>query len=110
MHCIEKCPKSVKPMERIIELRTEAMRQGIVDNNGSRHAIGFEQIIKESGWLDENKLAMMSTGSLSEKLRLLPVGIQMLIKGKMPSPLHKPLKSIKAIKKIAKQINATEGD
>ncbi|MBM3215945.1 succinate dehydrogenase iron-sulfur subunit [Candidatus Poribacteria bacterium] len=87
--CVEACPKPVKPLLRIIELRQDAHQRGLHDNNGSRHARAFVDIVAESGWLDEAKLPVKSVGTLKETLELLPMGIRMGLKGKFrPNPLH----------------------
>lgn len=88
--CVEACPKPVKPLYRIIELRQEADKRGVHNNNGSRHARGFAEIIEESGWLDEAKLPLKSSGSLKEIVTdLVPIGIKMGMKNKYrPNPFH----------------------
>lgn len=87
-YCVQACPKPVEPLYRIIELRQEAHRRGLTENNGSRHARAFVESVEESGWLDEAKLPMKSVGSLPETLELIPVGIRMGLKNKFrPNPL-----------------------
>ena len=88
--CVQACPKPVKPLYRILDLRREAHKEGFHDNNGSRHARGFVEIVKESGWLDEAKLPVKSVGSLGEWVSdLLPMGVRMGLKNKYrPNPLH----------------------
>jgi succinate dehydrogenase / fumarate reductase iron-sulfur subunit len=87
--CVQACPKPVRPLWRIIELRQEAHRRGVHENNGSRHARAFADIVEESGWLDEAKLPLKSVGTLKETLELLPMGVRMGLKGKYrPNPLH----------------------
>ncbi|MBT3267177.1 succinate dehydrogenase iron-sulfur subunit [Candidatus Poribacteria bacterium] len=88
--CVQACPKPVNPLYRIVDLRNEAHKQGFHDNNGSRHARGFVDIVEESGWLDEAKLPIKSVGSLKEFVTdLLPMGIRMGVKNKFrPNPMH----------------------
>ncbi|MDA1191482.1 MAG: succinate dehydrogenase iron-sulfur subunit [Candidatus Poribacteria bacterium] len=88
--CVQACPKPVKPLYRILELRREADKLGVHDNNGSRHARAFVDIIEESGWLDEAKLPLKSVGSLQEIMTdLVPMGIKMWLKNKYrPNPFH----------------------
>ncbi len=88
--CVQACPKPVNPLYRIIDLRREAHKEGFHDNNGSRHARGFVEIIEESGWLDEAKLPVKSVGSVGEWVAdLLPMGVRMGLKNKYrPNPLH----------------------
>jgi succinate dehydrogenase / fumarate reductase iron-sulfur subunit len=87
--CVQACPKPVEPLYRIIDLRQEAHRRGVQDNNGSRHARAFVNIVEESGWLDEAKLPLQSVGTLKEVVELVPMGVRMGLKNKYrPNPLH----------------------
>ncbi|MSQ09520.1 MAG: succinate dehydrogenase iron-sulfur subunit [Dehalococcoidia bacterium] len=88
--CVEVCPKGVAPMDWILELRREAEAAGLKDHNGVRHSESLAHSVKESGWLDEAKLAMDSYGKFSDKLKLVPVGVRTILKGKMPKtgPFH----------------------
>ena len=60
--CIEACPKDVLPMDAIMELRTEAIREGITNNHGSRHSNAFRGGVRKRGRLDEATLPILSAG------------------------------------------------
>ncbi len=106
--CVEVCPKEVAPMEWILELRREATEAGLTDNNGSRHSAAFEESVKESGWLDEGKLALDSVGTLQEKLAMVPVGLRAMFRGKMPptGPLHSPRPGVEHVRRIIEELEA----
>ncbi len=88
--CVQVCPKGVAPMEWILQLRHEAEAAGLTNTNGVRHSQSLAESVKESGWLDEAKLAMDSYGALGDKMKLVPIGVRSLLKGKMPKtgPFH----------------------
>jgi succinate dehydrogenase / fumarate reductase iron-sulfur subunit len=63
VHCYEAdehCPRGIEPTKRIIAIRDEAFRTGITNEKVSRHHQSFAASVKESGWLDEGRLAVES--------------------------------------------------
>ena len=60
--CIEACPKDVLPMDAIMELRTEAIREGVTNNHGARHSNAFRGGVRKRGRLDEATLPILSAG------------------------------------------------
>lgn len=97
--CVEVCPKDVKPMERILELRRRSMEAGFTDNNGSRHSQAFVDSISRSGQLDETRVAMRSVRGPSELLEWTPVGVKSFFRGKVPLR-HKAIPGALRIKAI----------
>lgn len=108
MECIQACPKGVGPMDRIMALRTKGMAAKIPATCGSRHAEAFTDIIKHKGILDEPMLAVRTFGlkHAGRLLEMIPMVLQSALKGKVPlsGPLHKPLKSIRHIQRLFKQV------
>ncbi|MDH4127540.1 MAG: succinate dehydrogenase iron-sulfur subunit [Spirochaetota bacterium] len=106
--CIEACPKRVHPMERILSLRKIAMKRGITDNNGSRHSDAITKSVEHSGTLNELMVLPKSFGwwNIKELLSLIPGGIRMWQRNKMPSILHPKLAGVKNIKKIFKKFKS----
>lgn len=97
--CVEVCPKDVKPMERILELRRRAMEHGFTDNNGSRHSQAFMDTIRHSGRLDETKVAMRSLHGFDELVEWVGVGVRSFVHGKVPLR-HKPIPGALRVKEI----------
>ncbi len=60
--CTAACPKDVRPSERIRDLKEMAVRAQGGTENGSRHAIGFKDNIRERGVLIEAKLVRQTSG------------------------------------------------
>jgi succinate dehydrogenase / fumarate reductase iron-sulfur subunit len=108
MECIQVCPKSVGPMDRIMALRSMTMAEKMPDTCGSRHAEVFTDIIKHKGILDEPMLAIRTFGlkHVGRLLGMLPMVIQSLFKGKVPwsGPLHRPISSIQHIQRLFKRV------
>jgi succinate dehydrogenase / fumarate reductase iron-sulfur subunit len=109
-YCVEVCPKGVAPMDWILKLRQEAEEAGFTNHNGVRHSKSFADLVEESGWLDEGKLALDSMGTIKEKLSLVPVGIRSLLHGKMPptGPLHHKRPGADHVKRIFEELEAKE--
>jgi succinate dehydrogenase / fumarate reductase iron-sulfur subunit len=97
--CVEVCPKDVKPMERIVELRRRAMEAGYTDNNGSRHSQAFRDTIAGSGWLDETKVAVRSLRGFDELIDWVGVGAKSFLRGKVPLR-HTPIPGALRVKEI----------
>ena len=88
-HCTEYCPKGVKPLEAIERLRSHAIKEGVVDNHGAKHAIAMADSIKRVGRLDEAAMTFKTLGFL-RSLGMIPMGIKMELHGKMPHPILFP--------------------
>src|SRR3989337_1030367 len=100
--CVERCPTEVKPMDRIISLRTTSLKIGIWNNNGARHVRGFVDFIYKSGRLNENILPVKSMGifNIPGLLSLIPVGIRMFLKGKNPPIIHRHIDEMDDVRRI----------
>jgi succinate dehydrogenase / fumarate reductase iron-sulfur subunit len=105
--CVERCPKPAEPFDRIKEIMTVALEQGVTNNNGARHALSFTKSVKSSGSLNENIIPVESVGFFNAKglFDLLPVGLRMLFKGKNPPILHKSIDDVDDVKRIYRELN-----
>lgn len=104
--CVEACPKKVLPMDRILSLRKMAMEAGFTNNAGTRHSNAIADSVFHSGSLNETTVLPKSYGwwNIKELLALIPGGLRMLKRGKMPSLFHKPIPSIHQVRKIFKRM------
>jgi succinate dehydrogenase / fumarate reductase, iron-sulfur subunit len=99
--CVQVCPKDVQPMEAIIRLRRAAIERGLTNTGGARHVIGFRDLIAKYGRLNEALMPLKVIGlHLRHFLSVLPLGLRMLVKGKVPSPLHPRIKGVEHIRAI----------
>jgi len=102
--CVEVCPKDVQPMEQIIRLRRAAIEAGLTKTEGARHVMGFRQLIARFGRLNEALMPLKVIGFSPRRfLHILPLGIRMLLKGKVPNPLHASIKGIEQVRAILKR-------
>lgn len=102
--CVEVCPKDVKPMEQIIRMRRRSIIEGITWEKGARHITGFLDIVRREGRLNEALMPLKLIGNdIMGILRILPLGLKMLMKGKVPSPFKKGIEGIKDVRRIFKE-------
>lgn len=100
-YCVQVCPKDVKPMEAIIRLRRAAIERGLTSTGGARHITGFTELIERQGRLNEALMPLKVVGaSLRQLLRIVPLGLRMLVKGKVPNPLGHGLNGLQQIRAI----------
>ncbi len=100
-YCVEVCPKDVKPMEAIIRLRRASLEEGLTKTGGARHITGFSDIIQQEGRLNEALMPLKVIGfSPRRLLQVLPLGIKMFLKGKVPNPVGHALPGMAQIRAI----------
>jgi succinate dehydrogenase / fumarate reductase, iron-sulfur subunit len=103
-YCVQVCPKDVRPMEAIVRLRRAALEAGLTSTGGARHITGFAEIVQHEGRLNEARMPLKIIGfNLWQLLRVLPLGIKMLLKGKVPNPLAPPIPGIDLVRSIFAQ-------
>jgi len=104
--CVERCPKPAQPFYRIKEIMSVALDQGVHNNNGARHALSFVKSVKSSGRLNENMIPVESMGYFNIKglMELIPIGLRMLLKRKIPPIIHKSIEDVKDVKRIFKEL------
>jgi succinate dehydrogenase / fumarate reductase iron-sulfur subunit len=102
--CVEVCPKDVQPMEQIIRLRRMAIQAGLKQETGARHITAFTEIVKHEGKLNEAIMPLMMTWTQPKRfLRIIPLGLRMFLKGKVPFPFKRPIAGIKQLRGLFKQ-------
>lgn len=106
VHCFEAdehCPRGIEPTQRIVALRDRAFKEGITNEKVARHHKSFAASVKESGWVDEGRLAVESEGltNVAGLMRLLPTAAKALVRGKAPMPyVHPKRPGAERIKRI----------
>jgi succinate dehydrogenase / fumarate reductase, iron-sulfur subunit len=114
VHCYEAdehCPRNIEPTKRIVALRDRAFNSGISHEAVARHHESFAASVKESGWLDEGRLAVESEGLTNVKglMKLLPTAAKALTRGKAPIPyMHSKRPDADKIKKIFEKAEQEE--
>jgi succinate dehydrogenase / fumarate reductase iron-sulfur subunit len=104
--CVEVCPKDVRPMDRIMQLRELAVKAGVGGGTGARHGDAFADSVQRLGRLDEMRLLPASVGfwNAPRLLGEMPGAFRMLRAGKLPLshalPWHKPIAGIKHVRRL----------
>jgi succinate dehydrogenase / fumarate reductase, iron-sulfur subunit len=84
--CNERCPKGVDPRDAIAKLGAEAMKHGIDQDMGARHANWFVTSAKTTGWLRETELVPKTQGVV-KAIKEIKFAMSLLPKGKVPPPI-----------------------
>ncbi|MEC4889290.1 MAG: succinate dehydrogenase/fumarate reductase iron-sulfur subunit [Nitrospira sp.] len=99
--CVEVCPKDVKPMEAIIRLRRASLDRRLPPTAGARHITAFAGLIEGQGRLNEAVMPLKVVGADGSRFRrILPLGIRMFFKGKVPNPFAHRLAGLSQIQAI----------
>jgi len=99
--CVEACPKDVKPMETIINMRREAINMGLTNTIGSKHITEFINIVHQEGRLNEGRMPLkMVMANPKSILPMIPMALNMLVKGKLPNPIHPPIPRVREVRRI----------
>ncbi len=101
LYCVQVCPKDVKPMEAIIRLRRASLQRGLTYEGGARHITGFTELIERDGRLNEAIMPLKVVGfDVRRLLDLLPRGVKMWLKGKVPSPFGHGIPGLEQVRSI----------
>jgi len=104
IECTEVCPKDVRPLTAIENLRSEAIKKGITDNAGVRHVEAMVDSVRKTGKLDEAAMTFRTLGFM-RSIGMIPLGLKMELHGKMPLPsLFGTIEGIDEVKKIYDEI------
>jgi succinate dehydrogenase / fumarate reductase iron-sulfur subunit len=105
--CVEVCPKDVKPMEAIVRLRRASLERGLTKAGGARHILGFTDLIEQQGRLNEAIMPLKVVGFAPRALlHILPLGIKMLLKGKVPNPFGHALPGLSHIRALIQRVRS----
>ena len=88
-NCNSVCPMEVSPLDQISKIKGEILdRQDMTASRAVRHRKVLVELVKEGGWVDERKFALMVVGNyfrdIQGLLSLGPVGLRTIAKGKFP--------------------------
>jgi succinate dehydrogenase / fumarate reductase iron-sulfur subunit len=96
------CPKHVDPQDRIIDTKRRAIAVGLTDAPGPRHALVVAKTIKQTGMLAENEVILGTVGRFNFRglLKVMPLGLRMASKGKVPPLFMHPVEKVDEIRSI----------
>lgn len=105
--CVQVCPKDVQPMEAIIRLRRGSLERQLPSTGGTRHIQGFVDLVERYGRLNEALMPLKVVGFEPRRLlSVLPLGLRMLVRGKVPNPLGHTVPGIEAVRAIFRTTRA----
>ena len=90
-NCNEVCPVEVQPLDRISQIKHEILADtNLPESTAQRHRHTMVELVKEDGWIDESKFGVRVVGDnfrdIKGLLSIFPLGIRMIMSGKMPYP------------------------
>jgi succinate dehydrogenase / fumarate reductase iron-sulfur subunit len=96
------CPKHVDPQDRIIDTKRRSVQLGQTDAPGPRHALVVAKTIKQTGMLAENEVIAGTIGRFNFRglLKVMPLGLRMASKGKIPPLFMHPVQKVEEIRTI----------
>ncbi len=104
--CNERCPKGVDPRDAIAKLGAEAMKAGIDQDMGAKHAKWFVTSAKTTGWLRETELVPKTQG-IAQALKETKFALSLAKRGKVPLPfpphVAKDVKQSRALYDIVRE-------
>ncbi|MGB2924879.1 MAG: succinate dehydrogenase/fumarate reductase iron-sulfur subunit [Limnothrix sp.] len=82
--CNYVCPQDVAPMDQITQIKGKILQQPELSQDRTiRHRKTLIELVKEGGWIDERRFALMVMG-LQGLPEIFPLGWRMLTHGKLP--------------------------
>jgi len=114
-NCNEVCPVGVQPLDRISQIKQEILQDpDLPESIAQRHRHTMVELVKADGWIDESKFGIKVVGNSFKDLKglasLIPLGLRMILKGKMPYPWEfKRSKGVKEIESLIEAVQNREG-
>jgi succinate dehydrogenase iron-sulfur subunit len=84
--CNERCPKGVDPRDAIAKLGAEAVKRGVDQDMGVKHAKWFVKSTETTGWLRETELVPKTQGVISA-ISQTKFALKLARHGKVPPPV-----------------------
>jgi succinate dehydrogenase / fumarate reductase iron-sulfur subunit len=105
--CTEACPKDVQPSERIRDLKEAAIAVQGATENGSRHALGFKENIRDRGILNEMKL-VRQTYLPPDAIKRLPQGLRIARRKREILKTPKKIEGLDQVERIYELLDDTK--
>lgn len=95
--CWSQCPRDVRPVAAISDLRVLSCRS-LDPSQGARHVNALTKSVKSSGMLNEATLYLRTLRLTA--IKDIDLMLKMAIKGKAPSPFKKPIQRIEEVRTL----------
>ncbi|MFM6355515.1 MAG: succinate dehydrogenase/fumarate reductase iron-sulfur subunit [Planktothrix sp.] len=111
-NCNSVCPMEVAPLDQITKIKHEILERKDADaSRPIRHRKVLLELVKQGGWVDERKFAVMVVGNyfrdLKGLLSLGPVGMRVLMRGKFPFTFE-PSEGTETVRSLIESIQELE--
>jgi succinate dehydrogenase / fumarate reductase, iron-sulfur subunit len=108
--CDSVCPMEVAPLAQISKIKGEILdRKDEQASRSIRHRKQLIELVKQGGWIDERKFGVNVVGNhgldLAGLASLVPLGWQMLTKGKFPFDFH-PSEGVTEVRSLIESVQA----
>lgn len=110
--CNAVCPMEVAPMDQIGQIKQEILaRKDDQQTRQIRHRKVLINLVKEGGWIDERKFGLQVVGNyfrdLKGLLSLGPLGLRMLVRGKLPMGFE-PSAGVSQVRSLIESVQKLE--
>jgi succinate dehydrogenase / fumarate reductase iron-sulfur subunit len=73
----------------------------MTSSGGARHIQGFVELVAQEGRLNEAVMPLKVIGlDVKRLIHVIPLGVKMWLKGKVPNPLARPIPGISQIRSL----------
>lgn len=113
-YCNSVCPMEVAPLDQIGKIKGEILdRKTAADGRFIRHRKVLVDMVKEGGWVDERLFAIRVIGNYFRDLQGLwslgPLGLKLLVRGKMPLTFE-PSEGTAQVRKLIESVQNLKSD
>jgi succinate dehydrogenase / fumarate reductase iron-sulfur subunit len=112
-NCNSVCPMGVAPLDQINRIKGEilARQDEAQANRAVRHRKALIELVKQGGWLDERQFGLRVVGNnfrdLQGLLSLVPLGLNMLKRGKFPTKFE-PSRGTQEVRSLIESVKIFE--
>ncbi len=98
------CPMGVAPMDQISKIKQVILAEAKPPvSTAIRHRKTLVNLVKAGGWIDERRFALQVLASWRELLKIAPLGLRMLARGKLPLDF-KPSQGTKQVRSLIEAV------
>ncbi|BAU41217.1 succinate dehydrogenase/fumarate reductase iron-sulfur subunit [Leptolyngbya sp. O-77] len=111
-YCNSVCPMEVAPLDQISKIKQEILdRKDASTSRSVRHRKVLVELVKQGGWIDERRFGLAVVGNSFRDLQGLvslgPLGLRMLVRGKLPLRFE-PSEGTGEVRSLIEAVQAVE--
>ncbi|GAB4462167.1 MAG: succinate dehydrogenase/fumarate reductase iron-sulfur subunit [Elainellaceae cyanobacterium] len=113
-YCNSVCPMEVAPLDQISKIKQEILdRKDASSSRSVRHRKVLVDLVKQGGWIDERRFGLEVVGNSFRDLQGLaslgPLGLRMLVRGKLPLRFE-PSEGTGEVRSLIEAVQALEAE